>query len=287
MCHDVSISDCGLAHMYPRRRDTNGSRVSLRSRSKYPGERMIMSVTRVASQEEELPRIAVEMAELASLVGDVSRAKILAALMDGRALTALELSLTARVTPQTTSSHLAKLLAANLLAVEKQGRHRYYRLASPQVAQTLETIMALTAHGPVRHRAKSKLDDDLRVARMCYDHVAGQIGVGISDALIDRGHIVFEGDAGEVTESGQKSFASLGIDLMGPTKSRRIFCRPCLDWSERRPHLAGHVGAQIAKFCLEQSLLARKNESRALTITPPGIKGLQRIFGADVGNFSL
>jgi DNA-binding transcriptional ArsR family regulator len=175
-----------------------------------------------------MPRIAAEMAEVSSLIGDVSRANILAALMDGRALTALELSLAARVTPQTTSSHLAKLLNANLLAVEKQGRHRYYRLASPQVAQTLETIMALTSRGPARHRAKSQVDDELRAARMCYDHVAGVLGVGISDALIKRGHIVFEGDAGEVTESGRAFFANLGIGLTAPIKSRRIFCRPCL-----------------------------------------------------------
>jgi DNA-binding transcriptional ArsR family regulator len=234
-----------------------------------------------------MPRITVEMAELASLVGDVSRAKILAALMDGRASTALELSLAARVTPQTTSSHLAKLLAANLLAVEKQGRHRYYRLSSPQVAHTLETIMALTAHGPLRHRAKSKIDDDLREARMCYDHVAGLVGVGISNALIKRGHIVFDGDAGEVTDAGRKFFARLGIDLSGPQKSHRIFCRPCLDWSERRPHLAGHVGAQIANFCLERSWLARKNGSRALTVGRPGMKMLQRTFGVDAKAISL
>jgi DNA-binding transcriptional ArsR family regulator len=234
-----------------------------------------------------MPRIAVEMAELGSLVGDVSRAKILATLMDGRASTALELSLAARVTPQTTSSHLAKLLAANLLAVEKQGRHRYYRLASQQVAQALETIMALTAHGPPRHRAKSKIDDELRVARMCYDHVAGLIGVGISDALIGHGHVIFEGDAGEVTESGQKFFTNLGIDLMAPMKGRRIFCRPCLDWSERRPHLAGHVGAQIASFCLERNWLARKKGSRALTLARPGMKMLRRSFGMDIGKFSL
>jgi DNA-binding transcriptional ArsR family regulator len=234
-----------------------------------------------------MPRIAAEMAEVSSLIGDVSRANILAALMDGRALTALELSLAARVTPQTTSSHLAKLLNANLLAVEKQGRHRYYRLASPQVAQTLETIMALTSRGPTRHRAKSQVDDELRAARMCYDHVAGVLGVGISDALIRRGHIVFEGDAGEVTESGREFFADLGIGLTAPVKSRRIFCRPCLDWSERRPHLAGHVGAKIAAFCLEQNWLTRKNDSRALTISRPGMKMLQRSFGADVENSSL
>jgi DNA-binding transcriptional ArsR family regulator len=236
--------------------------------------------------EEQMPRIAAEMAEVSSLIGDVSRANILAALMDGRALSALELSLAARVTPQTTSSHLAKLLNATLLAVERQGRHRYYRLASPQVAQTLETIMALTSRGPARHRAKSQVEDELRAARMCYDHVAGVLGVGISDALIKRGHIVFEGDAGEVTESGREFFVNLGIGLTAP-KSRRIFCRPCLDWSERRPHLAGHVGAKIAAFCLHQNWLTRKNESRALTISRPGMRMLQRFFGADVGNSSL
>jgi DNA-binding transcriptional ArsR family regulator len=233
-----------------------------------------------------MPRIAAEMAEVSSLIGDVSRANILAALMDGRALTALELSLAARVTPQTTSSHLAKLLNANLLAVERQGRHRYYRLASPQVAQTLETIMALTSHGPVRHRAKSQVDDELRATRMCYDHIAGLLGVGISDALISRGHIVFEGHAGEITGSGRKLFAKFGIDLTTPIKSRRIFCRPCLDWSERRPHLAGHVGAQIATFCLKHNWIARNNGSRALTISRPGVKMLQRLFGTDVGKFS-
>jgi hypothetical protein len=117
--------------------------------------------------------------------------------------------------------------------------------------------------------------------------VAGLIGVGISDALIGHGHVIFEGDAGEVTESGQKFFTNLGIDLMAPMKGRRIFCRPCLDWSERRPHLAGHVGAQIANFCLERNWLARKRGGRALTVARPGMKMLQRSFGMDIGKFSL
>ena len=229
-----------------------------------------------------MSRNALEMAEVANLIGDVSRANILAALMDGRALTALELSLAAGVTAQTASSHLAKLLGGNLLVVEKQGRHRYYRLASAQVARTLEAVMALTIEAPPRHRAKSRLDDELRAARMCYDHVAGRIGVGIADALIGLGHVVLEGDAGEVTESGRGFFSDLGVDLTTPVKSRRVFCRSCLDWSERRPHIAGRVGAEIASFCFDRKWLARNSASRALTITGQGRKMLPRAFGVEL-----
>jgi len=230
-------------------------------------------------EEEAMSRIALEMAEVAALIGDVSRANILAALMDGRALTALELSLAARVTPQTASSHLAKLLNANFLVMEKQGRCRYYRLASKQVARTLEAVAALTPFGPPRHRAKSRIDDDLRAARMCYDHVAGRIGVAISDALIDRKHIVFEGDAGQVTRSGRRFLANLGIDASGSDKSRRVYCRTCLDWSERRPHIAGRIGAAIANLCLEKQWLTRNRASRALTITDKGRESIAGLFG--------
>jgi DNA-binding transcriptional ArsR family regulator len=229
-----------------------------------------------------MSRNALEIAQVASLIGDVSRANILSSLMDGRALTALELSLAASVTPQTASSHLAKLTEANLLTVEKQGRHRYYRLSSPQVARTLEAVMALTAYSPPRYRASSKLDDELRTVRTCYDHLAGRIGVAISDALIDQGHVVFDGDAGEVTGSGMDFFAGMGLDLMAPTKGRRIFCRPCLDWSERRFHLAGRVGAAIASFCIERKWLGRKRDSRALTITREGERMLPRAFGIGI-----
>jgi DNA-binding transcriptional ArsR family regulator len=229
-----------------------------------------------------MTRIALDMAQLASLIGDVSRANMLTALMDGRALTALELSLAAHVTPQTASAHLAKLLAAELLAVERQGRHRYYRLASAQVARTLEAVMALATGGPPRHRPRSRLDDELRLARSCYDHLAGRIGVGIADSLLRRRHVVLEGDGGEVTEPGRRFFAELGVDLAMPRRVRRVFCRPCLDWSERRCHLAGRVGAAIATLCFERDWLARKPGSRALTVTPEGRVMLPAAFGADL-----
>jgi DNA-binding transcriptional ArsR family regulator len=227
-----------------------------------------------------MSRNALEMAEVASLIGETSRANILASLMDGRALTALELSLAASVTPQTASSHLSKLLAANLVAVAKQGRHRYYRLASSQVARTLEAVMALTAFAPPRHRAKSAPDAELRAARLCYDHIAGRIGVAICDSLTARGHVAFAGDLGEVTDAGRAFFVDLGMDL-SPPRSRRVYCRCCLDWSERRSHIAGHVGAQIANFCLDRKWLARKKASRALTITEMGAPMLTQIFGIE------
>ncbi|MBV8849133.1 MAG: helix-turn-helix transcriptional regulator [Methylobacteriaceae bacterium] len=229
-----------------------------------------------------MARSGVDIAEIASLMGDVARAHMLAALMDGRALTALELALTARVTPQTASSHLAKLREANLLAMEKQGRHRYFRLASPRVAEALESVLTLAGDAPPRHRPVTRIDEEMRTARTCYDHVAGLLGVGVTDSLVSRGHVAIEDDAGEVTASGADFLARLGIDLTPRTKSRRIFCRPCLDWSERRPHLAGHVGAALCAHFVGADWVQRKRESRALKITPLGREKFAELFGVDL-----
>ena len=192
-----------------------------------------------------MARSGVDIAGIASLMGDVARAHMLAALMDGRALTALELALTARVTPQTASSHLAKLREANLLAMEKQGRHRYFRLASPRVAEALESVLTLAGDGPPRHRPPTRIDAEMRNARTCYDHVAGV----------------------------------LGVDLTPRSKSRRIFCRPCLDWSERRAHLAGHVGAALCAHFIDADWVRQTRESRALKITPLGREKFAELFG--------
>ncbi len=205
---------------------------------------------------------------------------MLSALMDGRALTALELSIAAGVTPQTASSHLAKLQGARLLTVESKGRRRYYRLASAAVARTLESVLALTATSPRYLQPMPGLDDELRTVRSCYDHLAGQLGVAITDSLIERGYVLFEDDVGEVTDSGQAFFIRLGLDLT--TKSRRPTCLPCLDWSERRLHVAGRVGAQIAKLCFERQWLTRKRATRALNITELGRKMLPRAFAMEL-----
>lgn len=221
---------------------------------------------------------AANLAEVAAVVGDPARANMLAALMDGRALTASELAFLARITPQTASAHLAKLTDSHLLAVTKQGRHRYFRLASPLVGRMLEGIMAVAAiEAPPRHRPASPKDAALRQARTCYDHLAGRIGVALADALTHEGHVVLSDDGGTVTDGGAGFFRSIGIALDRPRQ--RCFCRPCLDWSERRPHLAGALGAALADTAFERGWIERLRDTRAVAITPRGEDAMSDLFG--------
>src|SRR5690348_3264341 len=215
------------------------------------------------------------IAATASLLGDPARANMLAALMDGRALTAKELAFAAHVTPQTASGHLAKLADGGLLAAEKQGRHRYFRLASPLVGQMLEGVMAVSAPEPGRATAW-RGGEALRTARTCYDHLAGRLGVAMADALTERGHVALGADGGEVTEQGARFLDSFGA---APVPGRRVFCRPCLDWSERRPHLAGRLGAALACRCFELGWIARQRDTRAVAITSAGRDGFHATFG--------
>ena len=215
------------------------------------------------------------LATTAALLGDPARANILAALLDGRALTAKELAYTAHVTPQTASGHLAKLADGGLLAAERQGRHRYYRLASPLVGQMLESVMAVAGSEPVRATAW-RGGEALRTARTCYDHLAGKLGVALADALTQCGHVMLGTDGGEVTEQGQRFLDEFGAP---PAPGRRVFCRPCLDWSERRPHLAGRVGAALASRCFELNWIARQRDTRAVAITDAGRIGFRETFG--------
>jgi DNA-binding transcriptional ArsR family regulator len=221
----------------------------------------------------------VRMAEVAALVGDPARANILAALMGGRALTAGELVHAAGVTPQTTSGHLGKLVEGRLIVCVKQGRHRYYRIATARVAEMLEGIMAVVADAPPRHRPPSRLDEAMRIARTCYDHFAGKLGVGLTDALCQRGQLALGEDGGEVTERGVAFLREFGVDLAAARSRRRIFCRPCLDWTERRPHLGGSIGAGLAQRCFDLGWVARMREGRALLVTPKGRRGLGEVFG--------
>ena len=187
-------------------------------------------------------------AEVAALAGDPARAGMLHALMDGRALTASELARVAGITPQTASGHLTRMTAIGLLSVEKQGRHRYHRLAMPTVAHMLESIMQVASDLEPSRKGFTvgPRDAALRRARTCYDHLAGQLGVALADALVSQGHAELTGDAGVVTESGVEFLGRIGIDLesiaLRVKRSGRVLCRPCLDWSERRPHLAGQLG---------------------------------------------
>jgi DNA-binding transcriptional ArsR family regulator len=210
----------------------------------------------------------------AALLGDPSRTNILIALMDGRALTAKELAFAAHISPQTASGHLARLTDANLLAAEKQGRHRYFRLASHLVGQMLESVMAVA--GPDHQSPTTwRGGEALRTARTCYDHLAGRLGVAIADALTASGHLTLTPDGGELTPTGHTFLRDFGAE---PPPGKRIFCRPCLDWSERRPHIAGRLGAAIATRCLDRGWLQRQRGSRAVTITPAGAQGFAAAF---------
>jgi len=226
------------------------------------------------------------IAEIAALVGDPARANILAALMDGRALPATELAYCAGVSPQTTSGHLARLAEAHLLSLTKQGRHRYYCLASPLVAHMLEGIMAVAEAGPSRRQPKWKGDEALRSARTCYDHLAGRLGVAIADALIDKGSVVLSNEGGRLTKTGRRFFAELDIDVSRQPSCTRPFCRPCLDWSERRPHLAGQLGVVIALHAFKHKWIERIRDTRAVSVTPAGRAAFVEQFGATLPDMS-
>ncbi|EYT98429.1 Transcriptional regulator, ArsR family [Pseudomonas aeruginosa PA99] len=214
------------------------------------------------------------LARIAALIGDPARALMLAALMDGRSRTAGELAQAAGITPQTASAHLAKLVDAHLLAIEKQGRHRYHRLGGSEVAHALEALMVVSAT-PLKTPRLGPADAALRQARTCYDHMAGEIAVGLVERWIGRGWIADETSEWRLTASGRRGFAALGIPL--PDESlRRPSLRPCLDWSERRPHLGGQLGATLLESLLARDWVRKRRGSRALLLTDEGARMLTR-----------
>jgi len=219
------------------------------------------------------------IAEIAALAGDPARANILCALLDGRAMTATELAYAARVTPQTASAHLGKLAEAGLISALKSGRYRYFRLASPAVAQMMESIMAVAIANRPRYRPLSRQAAILRDARVCYDHLAGRLGVQIADAMVALGYIVLEDEGGHLTDSGTRFLSDLGIDLFVESRRRRRLCRSCLDWTERRPHIGGAVGAALTERWLALGWIERAKDSRAVAITGAGERGFREIFG--------
>ncbi|QAY77853.1 helix-turn-helix transcriptional regulator [Sphingosinicella sp. BN140058] len=222
------------------------------------------------------------LAQIASLIGEPARTAILVSLMDGRALTAGELAEAAGVTAATASGHLGRLLEGGLLALERQGRHRYYRLASPAVAATLEGMMALDTalrnEAPSKRIATGPKDRALRRARRCYDHLAGEVAVAIADAMAERGQLDLSGDGAALTEAGRTFLGTLDI-AVGARRGGATFCRPCLDWSERRPHIAGAVGAALYRGFVDKGWMRQAADSRAVAIMPPGRLALERHFG--------
>ena len=211
-----------------------------------------------------------DIALLGSLIGDPARANMLTALMSGKALTASELAGEASVTVQTASTHLGKLQSGGLIRQRKQGRHRYFSLADDDVGAVLESMMGLAAKkGHTRTRTGPK-DPALRKARVCYNHLAGELGVRLLDSLSARGLVIEDGDMLDLTGSGEAFVTGFGIDMDGLKASRRPLCKSCLDWSARRSHLAGSLGTAFLQRFYEQGWAKREDGTRVVRFTKRG-----------------
>jgi DNA-binding transcriptional ArsR family regulator len=221
-----------------------------------------------------------DVAACATLIGDRSRATLLLALSEAAdGLPASELARRVRVSAPTASSHLGKLLAGGLIVAERRGRHRYFRLAGPEVAEALEALSTIAPSRPVRSLRDEELGDAIRAARMCYDHLAGRLGVALAEAL-ERNDVLAFADAGYVvTRRGERALASFGVDIDGLRAARRPLTRPCLDWSEQRFHLAGALGAAMTTRLLELRWVERFGSGRAVRVTEAGRAGLHDTFG--------
>ncbi|EJL66847.1 ArsR/SmtB family transcription factor [Flavobacterium sp. CF136] len=214
----------------------------------------------------------------ASLIGDPTRASILWTLLDGRAFTATELAVSANTSPQNISMHLGKLLEADLLCVEKQGRHKYYRFSNKEVAYAVEAMANLVPKPEVSLKNKPENYPPIKFCRTCYDHLAGKIGVALTDSLLEQKIIIEKNNAYEISPEGEKWFSRFGINIEEAQKQKRIFLKPCLDWSERRNHIAGSIGALLLNKMIAEDWLRRTKDSRAMIITGKGEKELLKNF---------
>jgi DNA-binding transcriptional ArsR family regulator len=222
-----------------------------------------------------------DLAAVATLIADPARASMLSALLGDIALPAGELARLAKITPQTASAHLAKLVEGNLLSVTALGRHRYFRLKDKRVAQVLESLALLARPGRVVSLNDWLERKAMQRARTCYDHLAGALGVRLTQAFIDQGFIQYHGEAFELTYVGETWFHSFGIDCMELQQRRRVFARSCLDWSERKPHMAGALGAAVLRRLFEQKWIVRVRNFRTVKVTDLGHQQFQNEFGLD------
>jgi DNA-binding transcriptional ArsR family regulator len=224
-----------------------------------------------------------DIAATAELIGHPARAAMLEALLDDRGLPATELAAAAGVSAPTASSHLARLLDGGLLVAERHGRHRYFRLASFHVAEAVEALARIAPPRSTAAPDAASRAGELRHARSCYDHLAGILGVALADALQSEGTLTRENGSFAVTETGERRLEALGLDLDAVRAERRAFARACLDWSERRDHVAGALGAALLRRLLELGWIEREARSRAVRITETGRRALPNELGVDVG----
>lgn len=216
------------------------------------------------------------LANVASAIADPARARMLCCLLDGRARTATELAVVAQKSPSTASSHFQKLLEQGLVTLVSQGKHRYFQLASADVAKALEGLLSITSFDVPAFRSSTPCH--LRHARTCYDHLAGEVGVMLHDALLVREWMLQEQDDYRLTPKGIEHLTAIGLDLTPPPQARRRFAFPCLDWSQRCAHIGGTLGAALLEHMVRDKWLVRALDSRALTVTPKGCKRLASVF---------
>jgi DNA-binding transcriptional ArsR family regulator len=219
-----------------------------------------------------------DIAKVASLLGEPVRAKILWSLLDGRAYTATELALLADASPQSTSMHLSKLVHADFLKVERQGRHRYFRFANDEVAFAIEAMANLVKSDKKSTTAEARDYPAIKYCRSCYDHLAGKVGVAVTEGLISNGVIRYTDNQYVLQEKSGSFLSDVGIDLETLKVRKRLLVRPCLDWSERRLHVAGALGAALLSHMVSNDWVRRVKNSRALVITAKGQKNLYTFF---------
>ncbi|MCW3047601.1 MAG: ArsR family transcriptional regulator [Solirubrobacterales bacterium] len=219
-----------------------------------------------------------DIASVAAVIGNPARGRMLTAMAGGRALPASELARVAQVSPSTASAHLARLTLSGLVAVERHGRYRYHRLADERVAQVIEGLSALAPSRRVRSLREANQSTAERAARSCYDHLAGAVAVALADRLCESGAL----DRDDLSLRDASPFAALGVDVGALAGARRPLTRSCLDWSERRPHLAGGLGAALLQALLASSWVVRRPQGRAVAVTPRGRAGLRDALGLDV-----
>jgi len=220
--------------------------------------------------------------QIASLIGDPTRATILWTLLDGKAFTATELAIAADTSPQNISMHLAKLVQSDLLSVESQGRHKYYKFARKDIAYAIEALANLIPPNVSKKEIKTGGENPEKFCRTCYDHLAGKVGVSITESLLEQRIIITDGSNFEVSNDGEKWFLDFGIDVNNLKRLRRTYLRPCLDWSERRYHMAGSIAAALLDKMLLDGWVRKTQNSRAIVITGKGRQKISEHFQFDL-----
>jgi DNA-binding transcriptional ArsR family regulator len=224
----------------------------------------------------------VNIASVAAILADSTRANILVALSDGRALPAGELAKRAQVSPSTASAHLTKLVESGLLRVRNQGRHRYFCLADPAIIRAIEALAVVAPAYPVRSLRDSTTGAAIRFARTCYDHLAGKLGVMLAQALVEQDILTMQDEMYCVTPYGVERLTAFGLDYKVLQREQRLFVPSHIDWSERYPHIAGALGAALTHRLFDLCWIERTSASRAVRVTDAGRAGLQERFGVQI-----